>query len=337
MMENITAYNHRQNCFFEALQEILEKDFGPLWSSLIVNRHWNFVYVISNMDYKTVNISWGIFEDILSSLNKLEKIDFEIVSTNNVEIAEKELIFQLEQNQYVMICTDIFFLSFFPKRAGHDTHVLIAKKVDTQAGVVFVSSPKHYEGWISLKNLSIARNSRITNSMIQNKYFKRISSNEQITDMSLSDYISETVKINLNNMTVPAYRWNQVYGIAGMERFKEDLQFFLSSLGEDESNCLLRNIFKSTKTISEERKRYVNFLSEVSKVCEYDLADFIKKYKKISFSWDIFRNMCLKKTLVKSVTSETIVKKFEDLIEIEKKALSELSNIFKVINGGYGL
>ncbi|MCL1972433.1 MAG: DUF4872 domain-containing protein [Endomicrobia bacterium] len=274
------------------------------------------------MDYTTVNISYGTFDDVLNSLKMLEKIEFQIVSS------QKEcLIEYIEKNQPAMVCGDTFFLKFFPKRVGHDIHVFIIEKIDKARQKVLITCSKPFRGWIPLKELEIARNSNISATMIQNKWFKLINFNENIKETNLRKYIFEAIQINIKSMN---NNDNKYYGIQGMTNFIEDLTYFFNNLEKNQIDQLLRNIFKSSKTIVEERKRYLCFLYEISKTKLYKTKDLINLYKKLTFSWDILRSLCLKKTLVNNISNEMIINKFNTLLQEEKKALKMLDNIFKL-------
>ncbi|MCP3660227.1 MAG: DUF2213 domain-containing protein [Bacteroidetes bacterium] len=118
-----------------------------------------------------------------------------------------------------------------------------------------------------------------------------------------------------------------LFGIHGLRRFKEDFKEVLTTLREKEINILLGILFDQLLFISDERKRYFNFLTTIKDQIKYDLTNLLNIYKNLIYSWDIFRNLCYKCSISDNNNYLRLKEKIDTIYILEEEGLIELESI----------
>lgn len=311
---------HSPNCFVESLRATLNHRLPG--GRYFVDRHLSFLYWNDNPgDFKKFYVSSFLIDDLLDAVNELDEISFAARRTDNIYQAEEELVKSLKNGIPVMVFVDTFFLEFFPKKQGHEVHLLVASKLNQKN--VFVSSSLPYSGWVPLEKISVARHSRINERWIRNTWFEILYPAHD-EELSLK-HVPLFLRANINQMKKgEATKCGRIYGIHGIEMFRNDLAIWLDNAEQKILQKILQELFSQLLFLVDQRKRFVGFLGYISNKVNFNLSSDIEIYTKIAKEWEIFRNLCFKASKGLLMDTSRLAKRLALLIDLEKEGLMEI-------------
>lgn len=317
--------DHNANCFVGSLESLL--NYFNVNGRFLTSRHLGFLYTNNGRrDHNKFFISCFFIDDMLDALKDIEGIIFNVRKTDDVTEAEDALVSTLTKKNPAMVFVDTFFLEFFPKKQGHEVHILVVSEINLNKEYFAVHSSLPYNGIISFRKLAIARNSRINDEWVKNAWLEFYFSNNNF--VFSESYILSIIKSNINAMNKTEHMSEKrMRGIQAMKKFRDDFKFWKQNLDQASFYQLLHNIFLQLLFLVDQRKRYVEFLGQISQIVNYDLSDTIRLYKKISLDWEIFRNLCFKLSKGAIQEDNRLENRLNLLIDEEEMAISKL-NVF---------
>jgi hypothetical protein len=315
------------NCFVAALEALLGKNLS--YTPLLANRHIDFYYNRKYGDGESFYIGNTQVEDIVHSLKFVEGIDISIQTLENVYEAKHILRQRLIECNPTLIFVDSFYLDYFPKSKGHALHAVIASSLDNENDTVFVSCSLPYQGTVSLDTLTIARNSHINHNInLKNAWLELHL--EDISEIPPDTYLRLSMEENVKRMTRgDTNRKHVKHGLEALVEFHKDFVCMLQCQDKYAITDYLIKIFNQSLFVVDERKRFVNYLTDISQSVTTDISRLVHTYKKNAYQWDIFRNLCYKST--KSIKIEesfdNLVNKLDLIIESEAKGIEEQNTL----------
>ncbi len=313
---------HNPNCFIGALKAVF--DYLGENGDFLVNRHTGFLYRNNDSrNHEEFFVSCFLLNDILNNLKEEDGIIFHLKRTEDVKEATEGVVKLLQDKIPVIVFVDTFFLEFFPKKQGHEVHILVVYEIDLQRNLVLFSSTLPYNGAISLEKLAVARNSRLSDEWVRNSWLEIYFPEEE--RLLTKHYVLSVIDSNINAMNkIRHSNDGQFYGISGMKKFRDDLKLWQGNLDSDNFSQVLNKIFSQLVFLVDQRKRYASSLNTMSQKINYDFSKAVKLYTKVAFNWEIFRNLCFKISHVLPLESNRVIERLNLLIKQEEEALAEL-------------